>query len=238
MKMNPEIKKLWVDALRSGDYKQGVGRLRNDDNEFCCLGVLCNLHAQNHPEIAKTQTEPSFYISSAHILPAEVSKWAGLGIEVNPVVSYKKKARTVAEINDGQCPGQTKPATFKQIADVIEKQLQASQTMQKRLNSPIYFLSEYNWMRGIVVGEGSKNYKIYTPDTGLHRERARYIPKVKCADPKELVCIVWETWRGVSGAGAYRVERVLYPDHRIPAERVGVRIGAGRLTESAYGKID
>ena len=26
--MKPEIKKLWVDALRSGEYKQGTGRLR------------------------------------------------------------------------------------------------------------------------------------------------------------------------------------------------------------------
>ena len=46
--MNDNAKK-WVKALRSGDYKQGHGRLRTDDT-FCCLGVACDLYAQEHPE--------------------------------------------------------------------------------------------------------------------------------------------------------------------------------------------
>lgn len=40
--MNPEIKKDWVAALRSGQYKQGQNRLHADDR-FCCLGVLCDI---------------------------------------------------------------------------------------------------------------------------------------------------------------------------------------------------
>jgi hypothetical protein len=41
-----ELKKKWVAALRSGEYKQGQRGLRSRvDNEdrFCCLGVLCDL---------------------------------------------------------------------------------------------------------------------------------------------------------------------------------------------------
>lgn len=34
--------KIWVAALRSGEYKQGRERLRYED-EFCCLGVACDL---------------------------------------------------------------------------------------------------------------------------------------------------------------------------------------------------
>lgn len=34
---------IWADALDSGDYEQGIGMLRSDDNKFCCLGVLCDL---------------------------------------------------------------------------------------------------------------------------------------------------------------------------------------------------
>lgn len=30
-------------ALRSGKYEQGQGKLRSNHNEFCCLGVLCDL---------------------------------------------------------------------------------------------------------------------------------------------------------------------------------------------------
>lgn len=44
-KMNPEYKKLWVEALRSRDYKQGEGNLctLGSPDVFCCLGVLCEI---------------------------------------------------------------------------------------------------------------------------------------------------------------------------------------------------
>ena len=42
--MNATIKAKWVEALRSGKYKQGIGRLyRPESNEYCCLGVLCRV---------------------------------------------------------------------------------------------------------------------------------------------------------------------------------------------------
>lgn len=44
---NPAITKEfireWVDALRSGEYRQGGGVLRSSDDRFCCLGVACDL---------------------------------------------------------------------------------------------------------------------------------------------------------------------------------------------------
>lgn len=42
--MKPEIKKLWVDALRSGEYKQGYNALKPSNETYCCLGVLCDVH--------------------------------------------------------------------------------------------------------------------------------------------------------------------------------------------------
>lgn len=36
----PELKAKWVAALRSKDYRQGFGYLRNPNGDFCCLGVL------------------------------------------------------------------------------------------------------------------------------------------------------------------------------------------------------
>lgn len=33
-----------IDALRSGQYQQGHGRLRTRDNRFCCQGVACDLY--------------------------------------------------------------------------------------------------------------------------------------------------------------------------------------------------
>ena len=45
--MDKEIKAKWLTALRSGDYAQGKGALRRaQDDTYCCLGVLCDVMAQ------------------------------------------------------------------------------------------------------------------------------------------------------------------------------------------------
>lgn len=44
--MKPEIKEKWLEALRSGNYKQGTGKLRQvekNGDTYCCLGVLCDV---------------------------------------------------------------------------------------------------------------------------------------------------------------------------------------------------
>lgn len=79
--MNRKIAKLWIEALRSGQYQQGEGTLRDRDNKFCCLGVLCNLHAQEHPEVAKMQSVPSKYLGESEFLPSRVVWWAGMKSE-------------------------------------------------------------------------------------------------------------------------------------------------------------
>lgn len=44
-KLKPEVKTLWLEALRSGRYEQGEKNLERD-GKFCCLGVLCDLAVQ------------------------------------------------------------------------------------------------------------------------------------------------------------------------------------------------
>lgn len=41
--MDPILKQKWCNALRSGKYKQGTGVLRDCDDKYCCLGVLCDI---------------------------------------------------------------------------------------------------------------------------------------------------------------------------------------------------
>jgi hypothetical protein len=41
--MNEPLKARWLEALRSGRYKQGRGLLRSSKDKYCCLGVLCNI---------------------------------------------------------------------------------------------------------------------------------------------------------------------------------------------------
>jgi hypothetical protein len=40
--MIPSLKMKWLEALRSGKYKQATGVLRREDT-YCCLGVLADV---------------------------------------------------------------------------------------------------------------------------------------------------------------------------------------------------
>jgi hypothetical protein len=42
LEQQKEYRRRWVEALRSGKYRQGVGSLRIRDT-FCCLGVACDV---------------------------------------------------------------------------------------------------------------------------------------------------------------------------------------------------
>lgn len=84
--MNAEVKKLWVEALRSGKYKQGKGSLRrvpsrsNDVDKFCCLGVLCDLHSKAFPDTGRQSQWSQWgqYDFVDAYLPNTVKKWACL----------------------------------------------------------------------------------------------------------------------------------------------------------------
>lgn len=98
--MKKSIKKKWVAALRSGDYKQGRGRLRRHTPEgdvFCCLGVLCNLHAQAHPDIAAQQTDAYSYMGQTGYLPIAVREWSGLD---STNIRFDGLSSDLATIND------------------------------------------------------------------------------------------------------------------------------------------
>lgn len=117
--MKKRIAKLWVKALRSEQYNQGMGRLATttkDGDEFCCLGVLCNEYAYSTVGKAagagweKYGTTDSTLKMSEDIygLPDEVLDWAEIGGRGG------LDCGVLAAVNDD---GQS----FKQIADLIEK---------------------------------------------------------------------------------------------------------------------
>ena len=123
--MNPEVKVLWIEALRSGNFKQGTGALASvaldGSVKHCCLGVLCELVPSdvlpNHKKI-KNQFNYIDFDGRVETLPESVMKWAGLK-EDNPnnLNDGKGVSCSIAEINDfGECD-------FNAIADIIEKQL-------------------------------------------------------------------------------------------------------------------
>jgi hypothetical protein len=122
--MKKRILKKWLKALRSGEYEQGQGQLRDAQNNFCCLGVLCNIHAQEHPKIAKQESDGRQYLTHSALLPLQVATWAGLTKNTRTgdcsdgstdiAVRYRRKEMTLVHLND------TLDLSFKQIANVLE----------------------------------------------------------------------------------------------------------------------
>lgn len=78
--MDTTIAKLWVDALKTGKYKKGRLRLNNDNETFCCLGVLCELAMENGIELEKIIHDNGVitYDDSSVNLPDKVKEWAGI----------------------------------------------------------------------------------------------------------------------------------------------------------------
>jgi hypothetical protein len=113
-KMNPEIKAMWVAALRSGDYKQGRELLK-EGNQYCCLGVLCDLFKK---EAKKKYSFMDLSADDSETPGPEVCIWAALPSD-DPTVQIGRRRR-LSRHNDGSG---TKARTFAEIADAIEAQL-------------------------------------------------------------------------------------------------------------------
>jgi hypothetical protein len=127
--MNPEVKKRWVEALRSGEYEQGYGGLQVA-GKYCCLGVLCDLAARDGVVEKATnycnacQMDHESFASAEVYPPSQVREWAGLE-SANPVLPGRAVSafdtyvgsQSLATLNDsGKYP-------FERIADLIEEYL-------------------------------------------------------------------------------------------------------------------
>lgn len=85
----------WVDALRSGEYKQCYGVL-SDGEGYCCLGVACKISGKRWNELAGMLSNP-------------VMEWLGVADD-DPQLGVA----SASQWND--CDR----LTFPQIADLIE----------------------------------------------------------------------------------------------------------------------
>lgn len=75
--VNKTLQRDWIHALESGKYKQGQNCLRDQNNKFCCLGVLCDIVAPERWSMSKIYKD---YIHDAGGFgpSAEIRKLAGL----------------------------------------------------------------------------------------------------------------------------------------------------------------
>lgn len=122
---NKENIRKWVDALRSGEFKQGTGRLRTGDS-YCCLGVACEIAKREGVDL-RTATSVRmvnddegstetihYYDDQSGYPPTAVGDWLGVGRR-NPHVGVANGVDLSAtEAND------THLWDFAKIADGIE----------------------------------------------------------------------------------------------------------------------
>jgi hypothetical protein len=109
--MDVNIKQKWLEALRSGKYKQGSKCLRPKEDEFCCLGVLCDvINNEGWKECAGDElysyTGPHAYESNT-LIPSDLS------YELDLTTQAQTK---LAKMNDSG-------ESFEVIAQYIEENL-------------------------------------------------------------------------------------------------------------------
>lgn len=103
--MNPEWKAKWIEALRSGKFRQGRGDLCSDDGAMCCLGVLRHIH---DPKDTGSDCGWGEFLNTDQMGLFELS-W--------------REANLLTAMNDGSGPWAGRRQTFDQIADYIEENL-------------------------------------------------------------------------------------------------------------------
>jgi hypothetical protein len=111
-----EPQRAWVEALRSGKYKQGRGAL-GADNEFCCLGVACELAVKAGVIPRPNKCDDGLYqygragLASTAFLPVCVRQWLGVTTEHG---GLPLGHGSLADKND-------QGWSFEEIADLIEQ---------------------------------------------------------------------------------------------------------------------
>jgi len=114
----------WIDALESGQYEQGKFALKNN-NEFCCLGVLCDLFVKEGigewEEDVNTNDDVEFIyegVTFRGTIPSSIYTKFGLDTSIgDDTDTYVTLLNYLVTMND------VDGRSFKEIAEVIKEKL-------------------------------------------------------------------------------------------------------------------
>ncbi len=115
--MNEDVKVKFIDALLSGEYTQGKGKLRLFNNTVCANGILCELAIKDGLVGIHRGTSGCGYHMTSPLADGRIVKSYGNNFPPNIVfdwagISYDY-SRTLAGLNDDG-------ASFEQIAEWVK----------------------------------------------------------------------------------------------------------------------
>lgn len=108
-----ELKRKWIEALRSGRYRQTTGRLTDGEGGYCCLGVLCAIQDPNWAD--------KFYDLETHTIWGD--EW-GQKFDFSRELIGGRTASRLAKMNDGAI--NLPPRSFDHIAGWIEAMIETN----------------------------------------------------------------------------------------------------------------
>lgn len=117
--INKEFVKKWLEALRSGKYKQGYNRLKDDKDGYCCLGVGVEIAKEMGCEAAQKQKMSGAYPNYDWWTDFIGSNTYLLSMQVH----YKGHIEYLSNLND------VLKLSFTEIADLIEKDFLKEQSL-------------------------------------------------------------------------------------------------------------
>lgn len=114
--MDKELKRKWIEALRSGKYQQGRQYLRCG-NKFCCLGVLCDIVKPDSWIPSTSHDEPVYKFVSGEVKNSLLLPW-----EIEKMLGDWHRETTMA-VDTLMAMNDTRMNSFDEIADWIEENL-------------------------------------------------------------------------------------------------------------------
>jgi hypothetical protein len=119
MSVNQERVQLLVDALRSGEYKQVLGKLegKRSDGKVgnCCLGVACRVAIEHGLHVTQEESGgQTLFDGNGGALPTSVSEWYGFEGSNPKLLNAKIRITSGVDMNDGA-------SRFELIANAFER---------------------------------------------------------------------------------------------------------------------
>lgn len=109
--MDSALAKQWIALLLSGEYAQGQEMLRDPKNQYCCLGVLCDMYVKKGDgEWGQFEEGSKYYYKSN----GDHSAYSLVQHVIDQTYLPRADETILSEMNDDGC-------TFVEIADYIER---------------------------------------------------------------------------------------------------------------------